>query len=351
MTLFKRLFSFFTPGSSTDVPVKGSVAELTSAPAINTSTTDKQPLNFLPSISPDIPLEPLPHWLADEESLRDEGIMFGLSDADPSEKVASIRAYFSQQGAALEHTREHHTETIGEINLLIEQRESRTTELRRQMTDVQNRQPLPDTLPRTIASLCLSALMCVGTFFLVDTTLQPVFSNRWIAVGVFLAGMFTLTGASTGQETRLTARRLLETISLPLAAASFILAQALRIQPVSQAVALFCFIFFLFLLGGRLFLNTLTTLSQDLRALRTNHRLNLLRDSQLPVWEKQLNELSREIDGFRTQKWPIVTALTHTEARLTQLNAQRDGFVTLFLSEFELARSIRDRRKLMMHYE
>lgn len=304
-------------------------------------------------------LESLPYWLTDEDALRDEGVLFGLSDAGPDEKVAEIRAYFGRQVAPLDRQIEQHTEKIGELNLLIEQWESRMVALRKKCDDLLYRELTPTHLLRTVVSLLLSLGMCIGNFYLIDQTLQPSFANHWIAVGVFLAGMFNLLSRTSffyEETTRLTARRFVEEVGLPLAASVFILAQALKTQSTGEAIALVVFVFFLFLLAGKLLLATLTTLQNGLTASQSNRQLLSDKAHKLPVWEADADRLEREIDAVRAQKWPIVTALNHLNANRTQLNTRRDQLVNLFLSEFELARSLRDRlpeqeRKLMTDYK
>ncbi|WP_223833896.1 hypothetical protein [Spirosoma profusum] len=302
---------------------------------------------FLPALPVTLaPSEPLPDWLADEESLRDEGVLFGLSDARPDGKVAQIRAFFGQQSAPLEESIHQYTEQIGEINQFINERETRIATLRHQLDELRNAQPASTNLIRTAASLLLLEVMCVGTFFLVDETLRPAFPNRWVAVGVFLAGMFNLAGRTSffyETGTRLTARRLIEEVGLPLAASVFILVQALETKSTVQAVGLFLFVFFLFLLGGKLLLTTLTSLQNDINVVLANRRLLVRKQEDVPRLEAEINQLVREVDGLRTQKWPFVTSLNQTEARRVQLNTQRDRLVNLFISEFELARSLRER--------
>jgi hypothetical protein len=287
-----------------------------------------------------------PYWLGDEGLLRDEGVLFGLSDAQPDEKVAEIKAYFTKQTAPNELVRDQYSEKISELNLLIEQRETKRTEILQRLNALYAQQPAPDNLIRTVVSLCVSIVMSIGTFFLVDETLQASFPNRWVAIGVFLAGMFNLFGRQSffyEENTKLSGRRLLEEAGLPLAASVFVLAQALHTQAVWQAVALFIFIFFLFLLAGKLLLSTLTTLRQDITITQANRQLGVDKHQQIPLWEAQAEQLTREVDTIRAQKWPVVSALNRVEADIAQLNAQRDRLVNLFLSEFELARSLRSR--------
>lgn len=361
MTLTNRLRSFFTPATSLPVPTASVEAPLTKVvsqpPALLDQSTAEPVRSVLSPVQSRT--EPLPNWLADEESLRDEGVLFGLSDARPDGKLAQIRAYFGQQTAPIDQQIEQHTEKIGELNLVIEQRENRIIALRDQISDLHDTQPVPNNVIRHVVSLALSVVLCIGNFYLIDETLRPVFANRWIAVGVFIAGMFNLFGRTSffyETDTRLTGRRLIEELSLPLAASIFVLVQTLHSQSVGQAIGLFIFVFFLFLLAGKLVLSMLTSLQTDLSSSQNNRRLAINKSQNLPRWEADIERLSQEIDSIRAQKWPIVTTLNHLQAEMTRLNTQRDGLVNLFISEFELARSLRDRlteqqRKSIMTYE
>lgn len=66
------------------------------------------------------PAYTLPVWLTDDQLLRDEAVLFGLSEARPDEKIATIRLAFAALTAPLEKQIEHHQETIGSLNLLLE---------------------------------------------------------------------------------------------------------------------------------------------------------------------------------------------------------------------------------------
>ncbi|GAB3782057.1 hypothetical protein GCM10028818_37140 [Spirosoma horti] len=288
----------------------------------------------------------MPEWLADEDSLRDEGVLFGLSEARPDGKISQIRAFFARQTASLTELADENSERIGELNLFIEQRENQITALRDQINELRDREPRPNNLIRTVVSLALSSGVCVGNFYLIDETLRPLFPNRLIAVGVFLAGMFNLFSRTSflyEDEARLSVRRILADTGLPLAASVFVLVQALQSQSTGQAIALFVFVFFLFLLAGNLLLSNLVTLQTDLANLDANRQSIQTKAQSLPIWEAEIDRLNREVDALRVQKWPLVTALNHTQAQLTHWNTRRDELVNLFVSEFDLARSLRDR--------
>ena len=348
MTLTKRLRAFFFPDAEVSSPAAASRSDTFSAIA-QPNTLPQQTGNELTRPAPEmLPInpEPLPHWLADEESLRDEGVLFGLSDARPDGKIAQIRAYFGQQVAPLDEWVDHYTEKIGEVSQFIEQRETRINTLHDQVNELLDRKPTPNSLIRNMVSLVLSVAMCIGNFYLIDETLRPAFSNRWIPVGVFLAGMFNLFGRTSffyETGTRLTARRLVEELGLPLATSVFVFVYALPSQGIWQAIGLWVFVFFLFLLAGKLLLGTLTALQTDIATIQANRLLMATKARNLPIWGADIDRLSRETDDIRAQKRPVTSALSQTEAERTRLNRQCDRLVNLFISEFELARSLRDR--------
>ena len=338
MTLTQRFRQFLSPPS----PLPASVNRPVSSDVTPQPTTELIPPNLLSTYLP----EPLPNWLADEESLRDEGVFFGLSDARSDEKVAQIQAFFSRQAAPLEDAIEQYSVEINELNRGIDQYENRLSALREQSSVLRESQPGPTNGIRTVSSLLLSVLMCIGNFQLIDETLRPAFPNRWIAVGIYLAGMFNLFGRTSffyEEGTRLTGRRVLSEVGLPLAASVFVLAQALQTGTLGQAIALFVFVFTLFLLAGKLLLSNLSACQTELTTIQKNHRLAVDKTQNLPVLEAEMTRLGSAINSIWAQKRPLIMARTHTQTELTRLNTHRDWLVNLFVSEFELARSLRDR--------
>ncbi len=341
MSLLTQFRSLFTKPNPLPEP---------SAATLMLPLPDSQPAVSEPVTLPAIPMDTersLPAWLDDEDWLRDEGVIFGLSDTKPDERISIIRHEFAHQTAGLTQTAEEYNEKIGELNLFIDQHENQIGELQHKTDELTRQPPADHQLPRTLAGLSLSIMMCVGTFFLIDETLRPAFAeSRWIAVGVFLAGMFSLFSRTslfheTGSPT--TARRLLEEIGLPLAASVFVFVQALQTQSAGKAIALLVFVFFLFLLAGKLLLGNLTVFWSDLHAVNRNRRLSRDIQTKTVAWSVEIAERRADIDRLRVQKWQIIPQLNRVQAELTRLNARRDGLITLFLSEFSLARSLRDR--------
>ncbi|WP_338877012.1 hypothetical protein WBJ53_15255 [Spirosoma sp. SC4-14] len=348
MTLSQRLRTFFRPKAASEIspPVLNPTGQAVPQPGFIQPTITAPQWQPLPTVSGSSSVEPLPYWLTDEETLRDEGVLYGLSTAEPDEKIAEISAYFAYQTAPLEATIEQLGQKAGEYDQLIEQLERRVAIRQQQITILQNQEPAQTHLLRTGVSLTLSAVVCIGNYYLIDHTLHPAFSNTWITAGVFLAGMFNLFGRTSffyEEGTRLSGRRLIEETGLPLSASIFILVQALQTQSTLQACSLFVFVFMLFLLAGKLVLSTLTTLEAGLKTAQLNRRLAIDKQQKIPAWETGLDQLRQEISHLQAEKWPVATAQKQADSQRAQLNTQRDRLVNLFLSEFELARSLRNR--------
>ncbi len=355
MTFINQLCAFFTQYPPEFIPEATAVGEREVVP---TPFQQMDSVILASTPSPSSPaIAPLPAWLTDEESLRDEGVLFGLSNAQPDTKIAQITAFFTSQSAPFTELVEQYKEQIRALTTRIDQREKQLTSLRDQLTQLRDSQPIRTRLVRHFVSLVLSIALCIGTFYLVDDTLYRAFPNHWVLVGVFLAGLFNLSGQTSffyETNTRLTGRRFIEEVGLPFAAAVFVLVHALRYQPVSQAVGLFIFILFVFLLSGKRLLSTLSSLHQELDNVQKNRQLMHSKQVDLPHLESYISQLEQDLDRLNGQKIPVVTALNQVDSKLTQLNTQRDKLVNLFLGEFELARSLRDRltkqqRQLIMN--
>jgi hypothetical protein len=292
--------------------------------------------------------EPLPHWLENEDALRDEGVIFGLSESKAEEKTAIIRNVFAYQTADLEKEVEEYNEKIGEFNLFIEQKELRINELTEKARILEEKERKIHQLPRTLAGLLLSLAMCIGNYYLIAETLKSSYQQNYqfIAVGIFLAGMFNLFGRISffhEQDTSLSWRRMLEEIGMPLAASAFVFVHSLETQSTLRAFALLFFVFFLFLFAGKLLLSNMTITKDDLSIWLDNQRLSNDKINKSADWEEGILKLKNEIDELRIKKWEIIPTLNKAQAELTRINGKRDALIKLFESEFNLARSYRDK--------
>lgn len=289
----------------------------------------------------------IPYWLEDEDTLRDEGVLFGLADSEPNEKTDIIHKYFSHLAAEYLSAIEQHNERIQELNLFIGQKSNRIDELEEKLQNlVVGKSGGEHHLPRTLIGLSLSLVMCVGNFFLIRESLKPAFAETsWIALGIFLAGMFSLFGRISlfhDTDSKVSWRSLLEEIGLPFAAALFVFANVTPYQGIWQAIALFVFVFFLFLFAGKLFLSNITILRNDLHAWLSMRRDREEFAANSGNWEDELHLLEEEIDGLRVKKWQILREQGQAETDRDRIYARRDMLIKLFESEFYLARRMKN---------
>jgi hypothetical protein len=290
-----------------------------------------------------------PNWLQDEDSLRDEGVIFGLSESNAEEKTGIIKSFFVQQMAGIDQLIEQQNEKIGELNLWINQREDQIQLLEGQIQELKNQQfDQVHYLPRTLAGFALALGMCVGNYFLIQETFSSAFAqNQWIALGVFLAGMFNLFGRISflhedGHPVR-TWKKILEEVGMPLAASGFVLVVALLKQPVGLAFALWFFVLFLFLFSGKLLLGNLTLLQADWLTFNRRRQLKQDKVHKVKEWEDEITKHKTEIDQHREEKQRILPHLTELSTEQIRLQSQCDMLVKLFESEFQLARNLKKR--------
>jgi hypothetical protein len=311
------------------------------------SPVDQVSNSSLPAESPANSALEIPYWLEDEDALRDEGVLFGLSESDPTEKTEIIHKYFSHLTAAHVGNIEQQNERIQELNLFIGQKTARIDLLDHKLAAHVTPRPASEhQLPRTLIGLTLSIAMCVGNFYLIRESLKPAFvESAWIALGVFLAGMFSLFGRISlfhDTESKVSWRSLLEEIGMPFAAAVFVFAHVLQYQTWVQAIALFVFVFFLFLFAGKLLLSNITVLRNDLKIWTGS--LNERKDAIYSAenCENEIVALQQEVDDLRVKKWQLLREQSISETERDRLYARRDMLIKLFESEFFLARRMKN---------
>lgn len=345
MSFFSKVKSFFTKKSNESLAEVSSEEKTEIIPNRFEEIVETAPQTIILR-QPTAEIEP--YWLANEDALRDEGVIFGLSESKPEEKIAVIKTYFSHQTANLEKEVENLTEKIGELNLFLEQKESRITELSEKTKNLDERQSAEHSLLRTSVGLLLSLAMCAGNYYLIDESIKTTFpqNHYLIAIGVFLAGMFNLFNKTSffhEKGTSISWRQILEEIGMPLAASIFVFVQVVESQSFIRAFALFIFVFFLFLFAGKLMLSNLTLIKSDMGAWLDNLRLKSDKVNKVAEWEEETLKLKAEMDELRIQKWQIVNELKAPETELARLNGKRDMLIKLFESEYNLARTYREK--------
>lgn len=288
-----------------------------------------------------------PIWLQDEELLRDEAVVLGLSGGSADPKLELIRQYFVPLVAEVQLHVEHLEETFGDLNQQIAQAEDQTQNLEGKIEQLANttmEQEPP--LLRIGVGFVLSVVMSTANYFLVAEVVSPRFEQGvWVSVGVFLAGMFNLFTPISylHQENQQspTFKRLLEEFGLPVVASVFVGIQATQVYMPLQALALWAFVFFLFLFAGKLLLGNLTLLQRGRALQKSNRQLIEYKTTQTAIWKEELRILKTTIAQARLAKNDLLPQLTTLQINKARVNAQREATLRLFESEYQLAKQLK----------
>src|SRR5690606_12643711 len=99
-----------------------------------------------------------PYWMQDEDAIRDEGVIFGLTDAGAEEKIKMIESVFAERATASSKDVELFSERIGEYNLAMERIELKMAESKSKREHFEEKELRNHQLPRTTISLILSLI-------------------------------------------------------------------------------------------------------------------------------------------------------------------------------------------------
>lgn len=291
--------------------------------------------------------EEYPHWLSNEDALRDEGVIFGLSETKPEEKLKIIDAIFQKKASGLKQKRDELSERIGELNLFIEKQNEQILAIEQKSRAAIEQESKDENLFRVVVGLVLSIGMCAGNYFLIDEGLKNSFAenHRWIAWGVFLTGMFSLYNptAVIHNDAKLTWKRLLEEFGMPLAASIFVFVQVYEAMPLYKSLAFLLFTFFAFMISGKLLLGSIARLKYEIRALNQNLGIKGDKKKVNTHWQTEKNEINYEIEKIRIEKWKILPDLNEIEAQMAKISAEKETITNVFLSEYNLAKNYKQK--------
>jgi hypothetical protein len=287
-----------------------------------------------------------PHWLLNEDALRDEGVIFGLTETKAEEKIKIIEALFSQKAVASVKKKEELSEKIGELNLLIEKHHGRIEAIIAKSDDRIKKSYEEENVVRVSMGLLLSLGMCAGNYFLISQSLKGSFpeNHDWISWGIFLTGMFSLyrpISVLHSTTSTLNWKTALEEFGLPLAASAFVFVQTIGNQPFYKSLALFFFVLFMFVVSGKIVLSSIAKLKSECGAFSRNWQLKIDKKNADTIWQTEKEVFEKAIDDLRIEKWKILPEMNRLEAEILKINGEKDTLIHIFQSEFQLAQSFK----------
>lgn len=333
MNLIQKIFSYFKntePESSTSLSDDFQVNVLTNEPQLNWVYDNEFENDF-------------PYWLSNEDALRDEAVLFGLANTNPQEKLKVVDAFFTQKTSQLKQKISLLNEKITELNMSMESKFDVLEKLRIKSNETEEQELETNNSVRILFGLVLSVGMCIGNYFLIRESIKPSFpiNYEWISWGVFLAGMFSLYANKSlfHSPERPSWKQLVEELGMPFAAASFVFVQCLNHFSIIKSFSIYIFCFFIFLLSGKLFLGNIVNMQEQIKKSKANKLLKNNKKLVDTSWKVSINDIEKQIDAIRIEKWKILPDLNNADAELNKIRAEQEAIENLFMSEYNLAKS------------
>ena len=284
------------------------------------------------------------NWIEDENLLRDEGILFGLSGSGPETKTDIIKSYFEIQNAANKIKLDFFLHQHINIDKLITENENLIVQKINKVEQLLVKQSTQKSfLLRSVFGSVISFFICICNFFIIKYFLSPQFpGNNLISAGIFLAGSFSLFSkiSSLYQLNGFHGKLIwLEEIGLPLSASFFVFVWTINHYPVYISLAIFFVIFFLFLFSGKLFLSNLAEIKNEINNYFFEKSFKRNQKEEVKLLKTEVEELKIKISRLIETKATNLEQQVPFAIRFNQIEARRDTLIKIFESEFYLSRS------------
>lgn len=293
-------------------------------------------------------------WILDENLLRDEGVIYGISDSNHEEKTETIRKFYQEKIAGAQTRERLRREDLQGLLERKSDMEQHLSLLKQEIGELSVRLPDGPHQFFRLLSLFLAYTVMVGfTFGAIFEWLGPSWHfPMLVCVGVYVFGGLSLfhrasilydadqTVFAQGERERWKAY--LEEFGIPFTAVVFIVFWGSGGHSLVRTLSFGVMLYALFLFSGKGFLKALFALIQEFRQVRDSrlkrqYRKKLLEEKALKVQqtEQDLSDLGNEVDRLKTE---IASLLGEAK----QWEEEAETKVAYFLSEFALARATKD---------
>lgn len=297
-------------------------------------------------------------WIIDKNLLRDEGIYYGLSDADhvPNEKIEAIRQFFQERIRTLE------TDTIAKHSFS----QQKEKEIADQHTDIAQKQIQIQSIKedlvyenhdfwRVLVGLTLYISIFLFNFWLIFSWLETaqVKTPFITALGVYLFGSLNLFGRFSilyhsdestlngEQDQREKWKVYLEEFFIPFIASVYICYLGAGSHDLAGIVIFFLLIYTLFLFTGKGILNQLVSAKTE--SIKFLGNMKRKSDGNKSILKLQAAISQQNIANEENQKQLLIVQaeILESEKAIAMITEQKETNVFLFLSEYELAKAAR----------
>lgn len=293
-------------------------------------------------------------WISDENLLRDEGVMFGISEGEPEPKTQTIRLYFQEKIALRQKEAELLQAEIAKAAAKQEEEEAIGEQLAAAIRNLAGGfPPAPHSFYRVLAGLLAYAAITAFTFFAIYQWLRPNWDYPLLtALGVYCFGALSLyakrsflyqAGPSPADGQTPNGRDAwkiyLEELGIPLVATLFILFWGAQEVPWPQMLSFGLLLYFLFLFSGKGLLSSIQRLPREFATLRANWTKRRNARAEMVAKKQELAELVQAGETRYAQMSELAQQRKILEIEISGLEKKSAVTVAYFLSEYHLARS------------
>jgi len=285
------------------------------------------------------------YWIENLGILRDEGIIFGLSNSPITEKIESINKYFdeikffyknrfNQLNSKLDYLKADEKD-------LIEIIKEKKTKLNLIYTEDESEKKDPTYIIRNIVGLLFISAACLFVYFIIINALGENFQNSsFVSIALMLIGLFGLYAKTSmffenhsEVKEKLNWKELLLEVGLPLSVAFFIFVHAIENHSILKAFSYFLLLAIFFLFGGKLLLSIITLIHNDL----TNHIQKSKSRKKSVFLNNTIDSLNLDLEKIRVDISKYYEHLNEMPDDET-VEAKKQARIKTFMSEYDLAK-------------
>lgn len=315
------------------------------------SNSEEATVNFLDSEK----LQKLDYdyeWILNENLLRDEGALYGLSDSPVKEKIATIYNYYDQKVALKkavgENLRQEEESLLQKnIDLAID------IELVKKKFEVlsSNAYFKEHALPRSLTRIVFYLLIILSSFWMVYEWTGSLWNFSFLAtLGTYCMGALSLYNhqsvvyqkdADQIPSFRETWKMIIEEYVVPLITTLFIISWQAKQANLFQTISFGLFLYVLFILAGRGLLSGILALRDDYLVWQNNRRSNEFRKLEIDNTIVEIKKLEDNIEKNISKLDQLGIDKAKNSEAIAIFGSEAEAKVAYFKSEFHLAQQAR----------
>ena len=298
------------------------------------------------------------NWIENKDLLRDEGVYYGLSQilTIPDEKLKAISSFFEEKIQSFivlsQNLEKELTEIKIEIKELKEKKVENIDKIRFAELDFEYEKH--DFTRNLLGFIAYGAILIFNYFIIYNWLKNNVEEPAITAAGLLVFGGLSLFNKFSVLYNPLSRvaqeegydneswKTYVEEFLIPFVATSYIAYLGSPNKPLLQIFLFWLLIFTIFVFSGKAFLNVVIKLIKEFRVIRQNRnkkKANVILIKNLSA-DNLINEDKKKILSETEDKQKNL--FLETNKQIARLLAEKETNISLFKSEFELARASRD---------